>query len=294
LTRLLDTTIITATGKPSAFALAAQELLRMKAEERKELEHNALSTWLNKSKEKLATGSGTTTLVVIGLILAVFFGYRFFANLSASNRSSLWYALDTATTDDALDVIIAENGDSLQGQLAQLYDARIYLGPQGLEALATPDKEQREKAITNIEKARDVYVKLAPGFGKYPVLQSEAYLSAGKAEESLIGIPKADSAEDRGNIDRVRELYEKAAAIFPDQELNKAAGKRAKEIVDDKDAVLAFYRKLNTEVLTRKVPAPTPRPQFPGGGFPGGGFPGGGFPGGGLPPGLPPGIFPGS
>jgi outer membrane biosynthesis protein TonB len=116
----------------------------------------------------------------------------------------------------------------------------------------------RSAAAAQIEKSRDLYSQIAKDTATDPILLREALLSAAKAEESLVGIPKTDNpTETRGNLDRALEWYQELANRYPDSFQGKEAAKRAKEIQTNKQQIVDFYR------LLAKTFAPPELPKLP-------------------------------
>ncbi len=231
----------------------------MKAEHRKELHTNVLAhhlnTWYKAVKAKSSPSS--ITFWVFGALILVLIGalYYYFTN-KAKTASALWTRLDVATSSGnvrALQEIADGNASrgTVQARTARFQIARLKL-QRGLNSLGSekPDPEdsgegksprtQREVAIANIEEARNLYNELAPEASGFPLLIQEALMGSAKAEESLIGIPKADgSGESRGTLERAKELYEKLVKDYPDSFQGKAAAKRLAEL--DNPETLKFY-----------------------------------------------------
>jgi len=233
----------------------------MKAEHRKELHSNVLAhhlnTWIKAVKSKSSPTS--ITFWVFGALILVLIGaWFYYQSYKAKAASALWTRLDVATSTGnvrALQEIADANASrgTVQARTARFQIARLKL-QRGLNSLGSekPDPEdsgdgktprtQRQAAIANIEEARNLYNELAPEASGFPLLVQEALMGAAKAEESLIGIPKADGSGDRGTLERAKELYDKLAKEYSDSFQGKAAAKRLAEL--DNPETLNFYESL--------------------------------------------------
>jgi hypothetical protein len=132
--------------------------------------------------------------------------------------------------------------------------ARLML-KQGLDTLGSD--QRRAEAIDNIENAKTAYEEAIPQCSDAPLLAQEAMMGAAKAEESLMGIPKADSpGEMRGTLERALELYQKLADTYPDSFQGKAASQRAQELRDKGADIQKFYTELNQSFITPRFTPP--------------------------------------
>src|SRR5262245_61663493 len=231
----------------------------MKADHRKQLEKNELADrlahWWKGTGE---TRSSSTFWVVLGaivLIAVLFFAWRYYSETQEIKRSTVWKQIEQSTNPEELQGIVEANRGSAVGRAAKAQLARVLLN-DGLNNL--PTELKRAKAVTDVDRARGLYVELIQESKGDAVLQREATLAAAKAEEALIGIPKADNAsESRGNIDKALELYEQASRDFPDTPQGKEAAERAKDIRENKQKIQQFYEDLNKR-YTRAEPPPPP------------------------------------
>ena len=245
----------------------------MKADHRKQLEKNELASHLDRFWKGATDATGSSTIwVIVGAVVLVgvlVFAWQFYSDSSSKNRSNLWRQIEQATTVADLEAIIEANRGTSIARAAKAQVARISL-TDGLAKLCSDT--QREAAIANVEKARTLYEQIAKEAKDDLVLQRESLLSLGKAEESLVGIPKADnSAESRGSLDRAAEIYQDMVTKYGDSPQGKEAAARVKEIKENKPQIQRFYEELNkryakADLPTIVVPAPeirTPAPSVP-------------------------------
>jgi len=220
----------------------------MKAEQRKELERNALAEQMTHMAGAIKGGPSKNTLIVCGIILLVVggvYGFYRMTRSGQSKQSALWVRLDEETNVAGLQKLISENPGTNPARVAEFEEARYSL-LQGLENLASP--EQHESAIKNLERARELYVALAPKSKDLPVLEQEAMMGAAQAEEALSVGKKGDGTGMLGTLDKAAELYEKLATQFPETFQGKEARKRADEIKNNRAKVDEFYSKLSQEI----------------------------------------------
>lgn len=228
----------------------------MKADHRKQLEKNELASHL----DRLWKGAGdvksnSTIWVIVGvvaLVAVLIFAWQYYSGASTKNRASQWRQIEQATDTKDLEAIIENNKGTLLATAAKAQIARIELN-NGLNNLG--NESQRETAIANIEKARELYAQVHAEAKDEKQLQREAMLAEAKAEESLVGIPKGDNpSEMRGNLDKALQTYEETASTFPDTPQGKEAAARAKEIKENKQKILQFYVDLGKRFAKTELP----------------------------------------
>jgi hypothetical protein len=233
----------------------------MKAEHRHQLHQNALREALKGGWRKLKEGSGSslyTYLGVAALLVVLLIGYRWYAARSFRKESDRWVKWTTANDIDALKKLEQENRGTLVGRLAALQIARVMIGPDGLDRMATSVDERRKQAVANIVDARERFHNLANEFKDQPPLRVQALWGEAQSEEALVGVPKEDNPlESRGNIDTAIKLYKELAAAFPGTETGKLAEKKATELLDKRDEVIKFYNDLHTSLARADVTPPT-------------------------------------
>lgn len=191
----------------------------MKAEHRKELHTNVLADRLGKFFRSFKTGPKTTSIalwVVILVGVASFFGWRYWSKESLRSNSERWLRLDSATKEDDLKTFYdnADNKGTLQARIARFEEARFYLA-QGQRSLYSDT--QREKALTHLKKAQDLYDGLIDESSDFPSLKEEALMGA------------ATTREARGEYEEAQKYYKRLAQEFPNRFLGKAAQKDAEE-----------------------------------------------------------------
>lgn len=237
----------------------------MKAEERKHLKDNAFQAWVSRAWKSVTSGSTGNTIIwsaiLIGLVGII--AWRYYSNAAFSARSAAWLALDNATTVDALKTIIAENKNSTVGRTARFHLARYQI-QDSLSRLAGPNLPERVAAADELVSARDDYRELARESGNEQSFTQEAMMNVAKAEETLSGVPKADSdTEMRGTLSQALQLYQELAAKYPKSFLGGQAAARAKQIEINRMQIEAFYVALAKEHGKPAPPPPLPEPPKP-------------------------------
>ena len=230
----------------------------MKAEHRKELHTNLLADRLGRLVHKARTGPKGTPVIIwvfVGLaVVAIGFWY-YFVTAGKSERAAQWARLDQATSialaagdreafRDELNQIAEEGKGTVPGRAARFQLARFLL-QQGLKDQFA-EVPSRDRAIESLEKARELYRKLATECQDAPVLAQEAMMGAATAEEALIAVPQTDDAEKfRGTLDQAIADYDKLAGTYPDSAQGIAARKRAEDLRDHYQQWQEFYAQLN-------------------------------------------------
>jgi hypothetical protein len=248
----------------------------MKAEERKHLEENALAHGVSTLVERAKSGR-LVGLRWLGLALAAILviGVWWYA-VRQSNRadSQVWSGLSDLVRrggESSLTEFAGAHPDSTAARLARLETARVHLGPDGILLLQTGDKTQRNKAVENLEKARDEFTKLAEEFQADPTLRATALTGAAEAELALVGVPKAGGLGSIGSVSAAADLYRKAAqAVGEATTVGEQAKKRADELEANKEEIERVGVQLYDRPLFGAAPGgPTPGgPKAPEGPLP--------------------------
>lgn len=245
----------------------------MKAEERKQIETNSLSTAI----ERVRNVSGRTVYYVAGsiiLVVAAFLLYRYFAKQSRlANDEKLLQLADADTPEKLKAGMEAHRGTTL-GSVFKMHLARNLLRSEGLPKLGTDKADARKKAADSVQEARDYFLELTKELKEKeePALLQEAWLSAAQAEETLVGLPATEGGTDyRGSADKAIEYFDKASSIFADKDFSKKFKERADMIRADKEGFIARQREFYKPGLTlpplpglKDVPSPTtPKLELP-------------------------------
>jgi hypothetical protein len=230
----------------------------MKAEEKKELEQNSLAagaaTLVEKAKagELLSARAYRWIFLALGVVLLG--GLWFYlSNENKKANSKMWAEIANPTMTD-LEATATAYKDTATGRIARLELARIQLGAGGIGRLNIPDREAQNKAIANIETAREEFTKLGAEFKGDKSLQAASFVNAAEAELALVGVPKdAVSQEHRGKVKTAAEFYKKAAtAIGEKTPAGEQFTKKAEELTN-RDAELT---KIGLDLYNRVAPMP--------------------------------------
>jgi len=219
----------------------------MKAEERKQIETNSLVLAVQKGKQYLSGRPlyyivGTLVLVTVGIVL-----YRYFASERKKARDAVQFQLMNADTPEKLKQGMEDHRGTIDGSLFKLNLARHLLKNEGLPKLGTDRTEARRLAANSVSDARAYFLELTGELKEkeQAALLQEAWLSAAKAEESLVGLPNTEGGTDsRGDVDKAAEYYEKAAAIFSDKDFSKSYKERADKLKATKTQFIADQKSL--------------------------------------------------
>lgn len=231
-------------------------------EHKEQLNKNALYTWAEDFLESVRSGKVFTTRVV-GIALAAVLAIGlivFLVRSGRSEKSRVWSDFDAAMSEKSLKEFADQNAKSPAAKVARLQLARIQLGPEGLDRLASKDKETRTKAIASIEKARDEMARLADEFKDDVTLKASCLIAAGEAELALVGIPAADSgSKHRGTVEKAAEYFNQVAtAVGPTTKAGEAAKKKADDLLANAQTILMLGVSLNNMLATSALPPLNP------------------------------------
>jgi tetratricopeptide (TPR) repeat protein len=209
----------------------------MKAEQRKELAKNDLAAGIEKLIAGVTEGPSknqvtyiTLGIVAVALVVTMVYTWIYFANQSKTADSERWADLNRLISANAWSAAPDElqrfaddkkNAGTPQARLARFELARYWM--QSDRDLASPARDRRAEAMSNVKKARDMYVKLIDESGDAPALAQEALMGAAKASETI------------GDIDQAKKYYEKLAKDHAQTVYGKDASKRLERINSGKD-----------------------------------------------------------
>jgi hypothetical protein len=209
----------------------------MKAEQRKELAKNDLAAGLERLVASVTEGPSknqvmyvTVAIVAVALVVTMVYTWLYFANQSKTADSERWAELDRLITANAYSVTPDElqrfaddkkNAGTPQARLARFELARYWM--QSDRELASPSRDRKADALSNVKKARDLYVKLIDESSDAPTLAQEALMGAAKGSETL------------GDLDQAKKYYERLTKDHPQSVYGKDAAKRLERIASAKD-----------------------------------------------------------
>lgn len=232
-------------------------------------------------------------MAIILIVVAALVTWWWISKAKTETASKMWMEMERATTVSELEEFAKAHPNTPAGRVAQLHVARYLLGSEGIDPLNARDRVRQQKAVENIEKAREMFAKLADEFKDDPVLKAEALLGAAKAEAALIGIGKEGKPEEfRGSVEKTIEYLDRLAADAADTPWGKDAKKLADGLRDTSkpESVRAELTRVQVGLYTLPTLPTFPGfdPIVPGGTPPSGPLPG--IPGGPIAPGpTPPG-----
>ncbi|HEV3203976.1 MAG TPA: tetratricopeptide repeat protein [Gemmataceae bacterium] len=228
----------------------------MKAEHRKELHTNLLADRMGRLIKNVKSGSrstSATTWAIVGIGLATIVGW-YIANLFKEKQTSPWVQLETTPDVGSLgnegflqtirnyNQIIQDYPGTTAARTARFQKARLML-QKGLTTYYSTNTHGQ--ALDDLEKARELYKELVPECKNLAFLEEEAILGLAMAEESLVGIPKKDGDESRGNLDEALKWYEKLVKDYPDSFQGQRAKKRLEDIKDNRPQIEGLLAELN-------------------------------------------------
>ncbi|MCE9565891.1 MAG: hypothetical protein K8U57_28035 [Planctomycetes bacterium] len=247
--------------------------------EQKETEQNALATKLTGAWTDFKRGQ-LISYKVMALVLLIVAGLGLWWYITYERKkatSAQWLAFDEASSITKLEDIEKKYAKAPVGRVSEIVIARSLLGPDGIDQINSPSKEKQQKAIENIEKARDEFTKLLPLFEKDPVFKAECLLGLAKAEAALVGVPvkPTDLTQYRGKVSKVVEYLDQlTATAAPDTPWATDSKKLADALRNEQAQTSADFVRIQRALTITAPLLPELDPHGPGGGFPGLGGPG--------------------
>lgn len=170
----------------------------MKAEHRKELMTNTLVHRVGEAVQSIKEGPSRGTvlvLVVAGSILVLILVWRYLSANAEESDSARWLKWDSLTSPEKLKEFVEDKDvqGQPQGRLARLDEARRALH-NGLSRLG--NSNMRKEARADVQKAAELYDRLAGELADKPLLHQQVLQGAAKAHESL------------GETDQARKYYQ--------------------------------------------------------------------------------------
>jgi hypothetical protein len=211
----------------------------MKAEQRKELETNALADRMGHLVQRMKTQPRRSTMYyVIGciaVILAVAFGVRWYS-LSREENSHRWGLLDNASQGFLNE--LATQGETNPGKAARFQTAWIRFWEFGIKRLAV---DNGMGAMDKLAEARDTYKKLAEDCAGDPVWEPEAMYALAVIEET-------HAVQNLDALENAKKLYEDLAKKHKESARGKLADEWVKnyETPRGKQELTQFYQEMHT------------------------------------------------
>jgi len=198
-------------------------------------------------------------MAIILLVVTAIGVYLYIRSAGSTADSRKWTELEEANSVKALEDFAKKYPNSIPGKVAELNLARFLVGPEGIDALSVEDESRQRKAVENVEKAREMFSRLADELKDYPAMKAECYYGGAKAEKALIGFTKDGSTDFRGSVDKLIDWLNKLAEAAPDTPWGH----------DAKEQAAALKNPATRDELTRTQVAiykNAKRPAFPGSG----------------------------
>ncbi len=231
----------------------------MKAEDENKLEKNDLAEGLKSiaEKAKAAKLSNVRFAVLLLALGAVVGAWWYLRGSGRKSESQTWRQFENLAGADEYEKFAEAYVNTLPGRAAQLQQARLLLA-QGTLQLTAPafDADARKKTVEKVEKARELFDKLAGEFKDDLTLRAQSLDGAAKAELALVGIPKdgGNLTDERGSVKKAADYHrEIAKTVGETTTLGEAALKRAKELEEKEAEIKSLGASLNNQY----APKPT-------------------------------------
>ncbi|MCI0641682.1 MAG: hypothetical protein L0Y72_25940 [Gemmataceae bacterium] len=222
----------------------------MKAEQRKELETNALADRVGRMVTKLKTGQNNKTLIlcVLGgaVLVVVFFFWMKSRGVGRFENAERWSDLEDGA-GPYMDRLLKEHGATNQGKAATFQYAWTILWNRGVQLLGHGPAE----ALKMLDAAERVYDDLAKECEGDPVWQPEALYALAIIEETR-------TIRDRKHLELALDRYKELADKHKDSAYGKMAAARVEvlENPQSRDAILLFYQGLQQDFHVRDEKLP--------------------------------------
>ncbi len=189
--------------------------------EQKDLEQNALASWLSRTWLNFKQGK-LISYKLMALILIVTAAVGVWAYISYERKkanSRRWIEFEEATTAEKLEDLAKRHPETPLAAYSLLGVARARLGLEGIDVVNSPRIEKRAAAVENIEKARKAFGELLKFFADDVVGRAECYLGLAKAEMALVAVPEKpdDLTKFKGDVSKVVEYLDEFLKIVPNE-----------------------------------------------------------------------------
>ena len=171
----------------------------MKSEHRHELQTNDLSKWTEKTVQVLEIYSNQILWTICGILL-LSAGIIYWMRTSHAAESSAWTDLASSRSPEDLDELTTRHSGTRASDWAMLEKGEAYLG-SGIRDMF----KDREKANTDLNKARTAFESLASRGSLVAELRMRALFGQAQCEESM----------SDGELDPVIRQYEKIVSEYP-------------------------------------------------------------------------------
>jgi tetratricopeptide (TPR) repeat protein len=215
----------------------------MKAEHRKELMTNTLAHRLGDAMQSMKEGPSRGTvfaLIAVGLIVILIVVWRYMAASGEEADSTRWLKLDELGSPEQLKAFVENEKVTghLQGRLARMEEARRALN-DGLRQLGTGG-DGRKKALDEIQRAAELYDKLAEESTDKPLLHQQVLMGAAKAHESL------------GDADQAKKYYQQLQQKYGETLIGRDAAAQIKRLEESEQN--GDFKKLSDELARPAAP----------------------------------------
>jgi hypothetical protein len=238
----------------------------MKAEQRKELETNALADRMGHLVQRVKTQQRRTTLywflMVAGLLIALFLVFRWYQT-SRTDNSRRWVGLEIGARTmyfpetPGLDALTKDYPETSQGKAARFQVAWFFYWELGIKRLGIESGD----ALKKLETAGALYTKLAEECADDPVWEPEALYALAVIEETR-SVQEIKVAE---HLEVAKKRYEDLLKKHKESARGKLADQWLKDYEDpDKRLALeSFYTEMRATLNIRDPILPKKGLDFP-------------------------------
>jgi hypothetical protein len=211
----------------------------MKSEHRHELQTNDLSKWTEKIVQALEFYSNQILWTICGILL-VSAGIIYWVRSSRAAESSAWTDLASARSPEDFELAATRNPGTRASDWATLEKGEAYLG-SGVRDMF----KDRDKANTDLKKARTAFESLT----------SRSSLAAELRMRALMGHAQCEESMSDGDLNPAIQLYEKVVSDYPQTVFADLAKHRLEELKES--GAQGFYAWFHAQ---NPKPAAAPKP----------------------------------
>jgi len=228
--------------------------------ENKDLEQNALASRLGGAWTKFKQGKliSYKMMAILLLLVAGLSLWWYIAADRRKNTSKVWMAFDEASSPAKIDEFVQAHPNTPAARWLEKGKASSQLGAEGIELLANDRStaDQRQKAVENIEKAREAFGKLLDQFKDDPLGKAECLNALVHAEAQLVGVPVSPTqlTEYKGQVPKLIEYLDR---------LSEAAAPETAWATDSKKYADLLRKDPSEYVRVQRALTSTRGPSFP-------------------------------
>jgi hypothetical protein len=226
----------------------------MKAEQRKELETNALADRMGHLVQRVKTQPRRSAfywvLGAVTLTVVLFVGFRWW-QMSKEEHSRRWMEIESGSGPALSDLL--REPETTQGKAARFQQAWLLFWREGIQRLGV----EKLSALAKLEQAQSEYDKLAKDCEDDPIWEPEAMYALAVVEETRSVISDSDD-----HLEKAKERYEKLAKKYDKSARGELAAQWVERYADtrQRNELRSFYADMRQSLQIPDLLAPRKGP----------------------------------